>query len=266
MRSVLSLLLLALPLALADHQPHVNHRELAKRAKGDLEKRDSFTNARWTFYSTGLGACGGFNTDSDFIVALNQDTFGTSYPSKYCNKQITMTYNGKTTTATITDSCPGCPSPGGLDLSPGLFSFFGSQDLGVIQGTWWFNDGTAGDSGTTTTKQPAPPPPPPTTTKHTTTSTTHTTPTSTYTPPTTTTTSTTSTKKSSTTTSTTTTTSSKAASSSSSVTPSKVSSISLAASSGTVSATSTADPENLYTFAQVMLDLTGVVVAGADAA
>ncbi|KAJ7098094.1 plant expansin [Mycena belliarum] len=259
MRSVLSLILLALPFALAGHHPHVDHRELAKRAVGDIERRG---NARWTFYSTGLGACGGYNKDSDFIVALNQGTFGWSYPSKYCGRKITMTYNGKTTGATIVDSCPGCPNDG-LDLSPGLFSFFASKDAGVIYGTWWFSDGSGGggDSGPTTTKKTA------TWTKPTTTSTTkrttstRTTRTTTYTPPTT---STTSTTKSSTTTSSTA--SSSAPSSGSSVAPSaSASSNSLAAASGTVSATSTANPENLYAFAQVVLDLTGVVVAGANA-
>lgn len=54
MRSVLALLLLALPFALADHQPHVNHRELAKRAKADISKRSTYSGARWTFYATGL--------------------------------------------------------------------------------------------------------------------------------------------------------------------------------------------------------------------
>ncbi|KAJ6623451.1 hypothetical protein B0H10DRAFT_2009786 [Mycena sp. CBHHK59/15] len=253
MRAALSLLCLALPFVLADHQPNVNHRELAKRAKGDLLKRGD---ARWTFYSTGLGACGGYNSDSDFIVALNQDTFGYSYPSKYCNKKITMTYGGKTATATIVDSCPGCPSPSGLDLSPGLFSYFGSQDLGVIMGTWWYDDGSSEPADPTTS----------TTTKHTTTKYT---PTSTYTPPTTTYTPPTTTKKTSTST-TTSKTSSKVSSSAvpsttSSASHAAASSISIAASSGTVSATSAADPENLYTFAQVMLDLTGVVVAGAQA-
>jgi hypothetical protein len=33
--------------------------------------------------------------------------------------------------------CPGCPY-GGLDLSPGLFSFFASTDLGVLSGVWAF--------------------------------------------------------------------------------------------------------------------------------
>ena len=32
---------------------------------GDLGK--SFQSARWTYYSTGLGACGGTNKDSDFV-------------------------------------------------------------------------------------------------------------------------------------------------------------------------------------------------------
>jgi len=249
MWSVLSLLVLALPLALATHQPNVNHRELAKRAKGDVAERGN--GARWTFYATGLGACGATNSDSDFIVALNQQTFGDSYPSPYCWKKIRMTYNGKTTEATITDSCPGCPYDG-LDLSPGLFSFFASQDLGVIYGDWEFVDGSSGGGGgggggddpTTTTKQ--------TTTHHTTTSTTSTT----HTTPTT------------------TSSSSKVSSSSASHSPSPSSSAApsssvsadrgLAAASGTVSPTSTANPENLYTVAQAFLGLTGLVVAGAE--
>ncbi|KAG6880134.1 hypothetical protein C0992_005218 [Termitomyces sp. T32_za158] len=50
-----------------------------------------------------------------------------------------MTYNGKTTTATIVDECPGCPS-GGLDLSVGLFEFFAPLSDGVIFGEWDFID------------------------------------------------------------------------------------------------------------------------------
>ncbi|KAF8126458.1 hypothetical protein K438DRAFT_967572 [Mycena galopus ATCC 62051] len=41
--------------------------------------------------------------------------FGHSF--SYSTKHATMKYNGKTTTATIVDSCPGCPSPDGLDPS-----------------------------------------------------------------------------------------------------------------------------------------------------
>ncbi|KAJ7219106.1 RlpA-like double-psi beta-barrel-protein domain-containing protein-containing protein [Mycena pura] len=256
MRSLLSLVLLALPLVFAVHAPAVNHRELAKRAKGDLALRA--TGARWTFYEAGLGACGQHNSDSDFIVALNQQTFGFSYPSPYCNKKISMTYNGKTTTATIVDSCPGCPV-NGLDLTPGLFSFFADRSEGVIYGDWSFEDGSSsggggdgGDNDHTTTKK--------TTTHHTTsttehTTTTHTTPTTTYTPPTT-----TSTTKSSTVS----THSSSAASasarpsSSSHPVPSAPSN-SPAEPSGTGSSTSPDSPQNLYGFAQAVIDLTTIV-------
>jgi hypothetical protein len=45
--------------------------------------------------------------------------------------------------------CPGCPL-GGLDLSPSLFAFFASPDLGVLSGQWTFN-GAMEDS---VTKEP----------------------------------------------------------------------------------------------------------------
>ncbi|KJA20258.1 hypothetical protein HYPSUDRAFT_43398 [Hypholoma sublateritium FD-334 SS-4] len=146
-----STLFTIVPLALlataasAESRPRSVHNSLAKRLSGDLAKR--YSNARWSFYDVGLGACGTTNVASDYIVALNQDQFGTTYPSQYCNKQITMSYNGKTATATIMDSCPGCPS-GGLDLSRGLFTHFATEDTGIIYGEWSFVDSTA----TTTTK------------------------------------------------------------------------------------------------------------------
>ncbi|KAJ7353345.1 hypothetical protein DFH08DRAFT_63070 [Mycena albidolilacea] len=97
------------------------------------------------------GACGDVSVDTDFIVALDQRFFGTSYPSPYCNRKITMLYGGKTTTATIKDSCLGC-AVGGLDLSPGLFSFFADLGEGTIYGTWSFLDGSdnRGDDMSTT--------------------------------------------------------------------------------------------------------------------
>ena len=67
-----------------------------------------------------------------------------------------MSYNGKTTTATIMDECPGCPE-GGLDLSRGLFDFFSDEGAGVIYGTWNFGGGSSNPSPTTTTNTPPPP-------------------------------------------------------------------------------------------------------------
>ncbi|KAJ9116405.1 hypothetical protein QFC22_004847 [Naganishia vaughanmartiniae] len=90
---------------------------------------------RATFYATGLGACGEVNTDSDYIVALNSAQYGEGYPGPECFKQIQISANGKTATATIMDQCPSC-SYGELDLSPSLFNHFASPDDGVFQMTW----------------------------------------------------------------------------------------------------------------------------------
>ncbi|MEU9193332.1 RlpA-like double-psi beta-barrel domain-containing protein [Streptomyces hundungensis] len=102
---------------------------------GDPKK--GFTHARATFYSTGLGACGKVNNDADFVVALNSAQFGGGYPGPQCGKHIKITYKGKSATATIVDECPGC-SYAGLDLSPGLFRHFASQDESVIYVDWKF--------------------------------------------------------------------------------------------------------------------------------
>ena len=91
-------------------------------------------------FSLGMGACGQYNQPGDFIVALNQDQFGSGYPGPHCFETITITYGGKTAHATIMDmvscccviwlrcslliicvKCPGCPF-GGLDFSLGLFT------------------------------------------------------------------------------------------------------------------------------------------------
>lgn len=104
-------------------------------------------------------------------VALNSDQLNaaggySSYPPSVCGRSISIQWGGKTISATIQDGtslflgirlppfahvltrsitcsteCPTCPY-GGLDLSAGLFSAFASHDVGVIYGTWWYNDGS----------------------------------------------------------------------------------------------------------------------------
>ncbi|TFK65689.1 hypothetical protein BDN72DRAFT_772960 [Pluteus cervinus] len=126
--------------------------ELVVRHERGLAKR--FDNARLSFFDPGASACGGFNTDADFIVALNIPQFDGD-PGHHCFEGITITYGGKTTQATITDRCGDCPY-GGIDLSRGLFDFFASEDAGIIYGTWNFG------SGAPPPPSPSPPPPPPT--------------------------------------------------------------------------------------------------------
>ncbi|CAA7265417.1 unnamed protein product [Cyclocybe aegerita] len=156
---MLSRLCILLPFALstvatafAEGPRRMVHRSIAKRTHGDVQLFKRFDGTRWTFYDVGLGACGQTNVASDYIVALNAEQFGPGYPGPNCFKSITLSYNGKTATATIMDSCPGCPY-GGLDLSRGLFQHFASEDVGVIYGSWSFNDGSA--ATTTTTKAAA---------------------------------------------------------------------------------------------------------------
>jgi expansin (peptidoglycan-binding protein) len=92
---------------------------------------------RGTFYAVGLGACGNVNTDAESVVALNAAQYGSGYPGPECGKQIQITANGKTETATIVDLCPGC-GHGDLDLSPSLFEKFAHPDVGVLSIDWEF--------------------------------------------------------------------------------------------------------------------------------
>ncbi|KAF9526431.1 hypothetical protein CPB83DRAFT_857796 [Crepidotus variabilis] len=103
--------------------------------------------AHFTFYVTGLGACGGYNNPGDAVVALNAQQWE---GGKYCNAQITITVNGKSVGATIVDRCEGC-GPNNLDLSAGLFSNWAPAGPGggTLDGSWEFGSVAA------------PPPPPP---------------------------------------------------------------------------------------------------------
>ncbi|KAJ7786348.1 RlpA-like double-psi beta-barrel-protein domain-containing protein-containing protein [Mycena metata] len=131
---ILSLLQLV-PVVLAVH--HVpRHPKRADAHTGDKE---------FSFYDVGLGACGGTNVDSDFVVAINVAQWD---GGANCNKEIIITYNGKEANAKVVDQCMGC-LVFGLDLSPSLFDFFADEDLGRIHGEWSFADSTPEQSSTT---------------------------------------------------------------------------------------------------------------------
>lgn len=95
-----------------------------------------------TFYNTGSNACGGFDHDSDYIVAVAHGMFD-SYPgatgnpnnNPICGKMITAHYQGKSVTCKVTDRCGGC-NGGSLDFSPSAFQQLASEDLGRISITW----------------------------------------------------------------------------------------------------------------------------------
>ncbi|EIM85072.1 riboflavin-aldehyde forming enzyme [Stereum hirsutum FP-91666 SS1] len=99
-------------------------------AASPLETRSK--SGRGTFFAVGLGACGNTNSDSDHIVALATADYDNG---AHCGKKISITANGKTSTATVEDECPGCSS-GDLDMSPSLFDKFANEDVGVVKVTW----------------------------------------------------------------------------------------------------------------------------------
>merc|ERR1712093_678267 len=90
---------------------------------------------RATFYSQGgaAGSCGNYASDSDYVVAVNAAQMN----SGWCGKtvKVTNTANGKSITATVADTCPGC-GYGSLDLSTGAFGAIGNYDTGVLPITW----------------------------------------------------------------------------------------------------------------------------------
>jgi hypothetical protein len=111
---------------------------LGRTADFSLHLGRRASNARFTYFVTGLGACGGVNKPSDFVVALNMQQWE---DGKHCNAPVTITINGKTAHATIVDRCVGC-GYNGLDFTSGLYSFFDPSLNGVLNGDWEYGSGT----------------------------------------------------------------------------------------------------------------------------
>ncbi|KAF6765939.1 hypothetical protein DFP72DRAFT_865140 [Ephemerocybe angulata] len=185
--------------------------EVARRAEGTLAKR--FGNARFTYFVTGMGACGNFNTPEDFIVAINTPQWD---GGSHCGKTVTINLRGKTAQATVADRCVECP-PNALDFTEGLMRYFDSnyRNDGTLYGEWSFGDSAPEQpKPTSTTEKPKP-----TSTTTTTTSTSTSTSTSTTTSSTTTSTSSKTTSTTTSTSATTTSTAALATSSSAAATP-----------------------------------------------
>ncbi|KAI0257560.1 RlpA-like double-psi beta-barrel-protein domain-containing protein-containing protein [Lactifluus subvellereus] len=97
-----------------------------------------------TWYSTGLGACGISNTDSDHIAAVSRILFD-QYPgyaggdpnsNPVCGAQIKANYQGNYVTVTVTDRCEACAETD-LDFSPAAFSKLADPSVGRITGMTW---------------------------------------------------------------------------------------------------------------------------------
>ncbi|KZV73719.1 hypothetical protein PENSPDRAFT_574126 [Peniophora sp. CONT] len=110
---------------------------LAAPVEVELEKRTTHT-GQGTYYYPGLGNCGWTNDSNDMIVAMSKEFYDNNNGGN-CGQSLTITWGGKSVTAKMVDSCPGC-SYGSLDMSPAVFKKFASLDKGVLSNIkWHFN-------------------------------------------------------------------------------------------------------------------------------
>lgn len=99
------------------------------------------TSGQITYYTVGLGSCGQDDSgrgDTDNIVAMSHNFMGpVSNGNPKCGRKIKITAsNGKSTIATIRDTCMGC-STNDIDVSPKVFNdLFGSLDGGRLNCKW----------------------------------------------------------------------------------------------------------------------------------
>jgi len=85
------------------------------------------------------GSCGKVNSDSTPLVAVQAQRMNSSL----CGKRVLIENisNGKTVTAVVQDTCPGCQGDvNSLDLSHGAFDAIADEALGVVPIKWKFVD------------------------------------------------------------------------------------------------------------------------------
>ncbi|KAH9835189.1 RlpA-like double-psi beta-barrel-protein domain-containing protein-containing protein [Rhodofomes roseus] len=102
----------------------------------NLETRTTNTGTG-TWYEVGLGACGSTDADSDYVVAISHDIYGSG---DNCNQymRIENTANGQVAYGQTRDKCMGCESTA-IDMSPSLFQALGaSLDDGTVTVSWNF--------------------------------------------------------------------------------------------------------------------------------
>lgn len=97
-----------------------------------------FSGGQATYYhqNGNPGACGNWNNDGAYIVAIDQARWGGSFgqQSATCGRwvRITNTDNGRQVTAQVQDVCPSCRDSNSLDLSVAAFQALGDLSQGVL--------------------------------------------------------------------------------------------------------------------------------------
>ncbi|OAD67199.1 hypothetical protein PHYBLDRAFT_94301, partial [Phycomyces blakesleeanus NRRL 1555(-)] len=92
-----------------------------------------------TYYDVGPGSCGSYNSNNEYVAALNKEQMGyASNPNENpnCGRRVRVSGpNGRTLTITIVDMCPAC-GYGSLDLSPVVYRQLGGGSAGRIHINW----------------------------------------------------------------------------------------------------------------------------------
>ncbi|KAL7944104.1 RlpA-like double-psi beta-barrel-containing domain-containing protein [Trichoderma barbatum] len=102
-------------------------------SSSSLAPRENFGDI--TFYTTGLGACGGVNNDEEYVAAVSAAVFDSQ---SVCGSTISVSFAGRSVSVLVVDRCAGCAF-GDVDLSPRAFiDLTGSLDAGRVQGSWDF--------------------------------------------------------------------------------------------------------------------------------
>jgi len=104
----------------------------ASNAIDGMEKRGTNT-GKGTWYYPGLGSCGGTNNQGQSVVAVSHDI---ASDGAHCGKNVRITYNGKSTSAQVVDTCESC-GPSDLDLSPDTFEKLAPLSQGVMSPMTW---------------------------------------------------------------------------------------------------------------------------------
>ncbi|KZP33430.1 hypothetical protein FIBSPDRAFT_847345 [Athelia psychrophila] len=103
---------------------------------GELIKRTPYYTTSTYFY-VGQGACGSWSKDSDHIVALGANHYGTgAHCGQYIYVENTSTH--QSVYAKILDECESCTGSDRIDLSPSAFTEIGEMSTGVLDVVWHF--------------------------------------------------------------------------------------------------------------------------------
>lgn len=83
-----------------------------------------------------MGACGKYEADDDYVVAMNAEQYGRmNKVSDVCGKRVRIYHKGKAVEAVINDACPSCKY-GDLDLTKPVFGELGKFKTGILDITW----------------------------------------------------------------------------------------------------------------------------------